>query len=109
MDHQDFVLPLNDADRGAQRAEQRQPAIEREAGARDHPEYLALDVIEYGPQVASLACGVGASGQGQMSQLDWISRLFGTRAVCAQKPVKERQSPVYTSALLVTRGKTKKG
>jgi len=55
MDDQDFIVPLKDADRGAKCAEQREPTVEREAGARDHPEQAALEVIEYGRQEESLA------------------------------------------------------
>jgi hypothetical protein len=42
MDRQEFILPLDDANRPPKSAEQRQPAVEGNAGARDHPEHPAL-------------------------------------------------------------------
>ena len=63
MDNQEFIVPLNDADRAAKCAEQREPVVERKAASSDHPEHAALEVIECGRQGASLARGAGASAK----------------------------------------------
>src|SRR5580700_6475458 len=41
---------MDDADGGAQRAEQREPAIEGETGAREDPEHAAFQVREHIPE-----------------------------------------------------------
>ena len=49
------MAAVDDADGGAQRSEQREQAVEGEAGTRDDPEETALQALELGWQGASLA------------------------------------------------------